>query len=186
MSSFDDIEYIYDVVLADPPWRYSNYQTQQWAVADKFYPTMPPEEIFSLQVDDLLEPKGVLFLWVTCPLLHLGVQAIEKWNLNFRGVAFVWVKTKKDGTPIGAQGVRPSIVKPLVEMVLVATKVKSGRPMPLGSEAVVQTVFAPKREHSQKPDEVHERIEALYPHASKVELFARAKRPGWDAWGNEI
>jgi N6-adenosine-specific RNA methylase IME4 len=25
-----------------------------------------------------------------------------------------------------------------------------------------------------------------HPHASKLELFARARRPGWVAWGNEV
>ena len=50
----------------------------------------------------------------------------------------------------------------------------------------MQTVFAPKREHSRKPDEVAERIEALYPNASKLEMFARTTRPGWDAFGNEV
>lgn len=101
------------------------------------------------------------------------------------GVAFVWIKTKRDGSPIGAQGVRPSIVKPLTEFVLAASRVPNGRPMPLGSESVVQTVFAPRREHSRKPDEVRERIEQLYPDARRLEVFARTSAPGWDVWGNE-
>lgn len=104
------------------------------------------------------------------------------------GVAFVWVKTRKDGTPVGAQGVRPSIVKPLTEFVLVASKVEKGRPLKLFSESVVQTVFAPKREHSRKPDEVYDRIEALYPlgQYSHLEMFARVTRPGWVSHGNEV
>ena len=36
-----------------------------------------------------------------------------------------------------------------------------------------------------KPDEVAERIESLYPSASKLEMFARTTRPGWDVFGNE-
>jgi N6-adenosine-specific RNA methylase IME4 len=102
-------------------------------------------------------------------------------------VAFVWVKTKADGiTPIGAQGVRPTIVKPTTEFVLAASMRAKGRPLPLASESVRQVVLAPKREHSRKPDEVARRIEALYPHARKLEMFARERRPGWDAWGDDV
>jgi hypothetical protein len=35
-------------------------------------------------------------------------------------------------------------------------------------------------------DEVQERIDALYPHASKLELFPRRCREGWDTIGNEL
>ena len=42
-----------------------------------------------------------------------------------------------------------------------------------------------KQEHSRKPDEVQERIEAMYPNATKLEMFARRRREGWDAWGDE-
>lgn len=178
-------ESAFDVVLADPPWEYTGQQ-DKWGAAAKFYKTHPVARITTLPMLRLLAPRGVLFLWVTGPLLHLGFEAIKAWGLYPRGVAFVWVKTKKDGTPIGAQGVRPSIVKPLTEMVLAASRVREGRPMPLASESVTQTVFAPKRAHSQKPDGVQERIEVMYPHASKLELFARQKRRDWVAWGNEV
>jgi hypothetical protein len=43
---------------------------------------------------------------------------------------------------------------------------------------------APRREHSRKPEVVHERIERLV-EGPYLELFARASRPGWDAWGNQ-
>jgi N6-adenosine-specific RNA methylase IME4 len=176
----------YDVVLADPPWSYTGQQAK-WGAAAKFYGTMPDDWIHDLDIGGLLSPRGVLFLWATCPRLDAAMECIGKWGLTFRGVAFCWVKTKKTDplVPIGAQGVRPSIVKPTTELVLAASRVRSGRPMPLADEGVRQVVLAPKQEHSTKPAEVHERIEALYPTARKIELFARRPRPGWDAWGNE-
>lgn len=175
----------YDVALADPPWEYYGSPTK-WAAAGKFYTLMTPEEIYSLPVGDLLTPTGALFLWATCPALDVGVKALDAWGLNYRGVAFVWVKTKMDGTPIGAQGVRPSFVKPLTELVLIGSKAKRGRPMKLASEAIAQTVFAPRREHSRKPVEVRERIDALFAgDLKKIELFSRETGPGWDHWGDE-
>jgi N6-adenosine-specific RNA methylase IME4 len=175
----------YDVVLADPPWAYYG-SPDKWAAAGKFYDLMTPEEIFSLPVGDLLTPTGALFLWATGPSLETSVYALAEWGLYFRGVGFVWVKTKQDGTPIGAQGVRPSFIKPLTEFVIIGSKAKRGRPMKLASEAISQTVFAPRREHSRKPVEVRERIEALFAgDLKKIELFSREMTPGWDHWGNE-
>lgn len=174
----------YDVVLADPPWDYYGDATKMGA-AGKHYNLMSDEELLAFPMKSLLNKNGVLFMWVTSPRLDFALECLKAWGLHYRGVSFVWVKTKRDGTPIGAQGVRPSIVKPLTEFVIAASPVKKGRPMKLGSESVVQTILAPKGEHSVKPDDVHERIELLYPDASRIELFARRSRPSWDLWGNQ-
>ena len=40
-------------------------------------------------------------------------------------------------------------------------------------------------EHSRKPDELYSEIERLF-EGPRCELFARQRRPGWDAWGLEI
>lgn len=176
----------YQVVVADPPWSYTGAQ-DKWGSAAKFYSTQPDGWVQSLPVGDLLERRGVLFLWATCPRLDAAIAAIEAWGLHYRGVGFVWVKTKRSDptTPVGAQGVRPSVVKPTTELVLVASHVRQGRPLPLADESVRQVVLAPKGEHSAKPGEVQDRIDSMYPGATKIELFARRSRPGWDVWGNE-
>jgi len=151
----------HDVVLADPPWRYHGQQ-DKWGAAAKFYPTMSDEE-----------------------LLAFNIRCLDAWGLTYRGLSFVWVKTRADGAPIGAQGVRPSIVKPTCELVLAASAVKKGRPLKLHDESIRQIIMAPKTEFSRKPDDVHEAIERMYPTASKIELFARRAYPGWACWGNE-
>lgn len=133
-----------------------------------------------------LTKNGVLFMWATCPRLDMAVRCIEAHGLHYRGVAFVWVKTKQDGTPIGAQGVRPSIVKPLTEVVLAASYRATGRPLPLSDESIVQTVFAPRGLHSQKPEAVQDRLEAMYPTATRAEFFARRRRHGWHCFGSEL
>lgn len=178
------LERRYPVVLADPPWSYAGQQ-DKWGAAAKFYDTMSDNDLMALGVGDVVEKPGVLFLWATGPRLDFAIDCLWHWGLYYRGIAFVWVKTAQDGTPLRAQGVRPSTVKPITEFVIVGSTERTGRPLPLASEAVVQTVFAPKRAHSQKPDEVQERIEAMYPGLPKIELFARAARPGWDRWGLE-
>ena len=129
-------------------------------------------------------------MWATAPRMGFAYKCIEAWGLHDRGVQFTWVKTKKDGiTPIGAQGVRPSIVKPTCEFVIAASTVKRGRPLKLHDETIRSTILGPNRgkgiDHSQKPDGVHERIDRMYPAASKIEIFARRAYPGWDCWGNQ-
>jgi N6-adenosine-specific RNA methylase IME4 len=49
---------------------------------------------------------------------------------------------------------------------------------------VPKLLVSPRREHSRKPDEAHERIERLI-EGPYLELFARTTRPGWDAFGNQ-
>lgn len=176
----------YDVVVTDPPWSYHGAQ-DKWGAAAKFYPTMADEDLAALPVRDILAPRAVVFMWATGPRLDAAVDLLRAWGLHYRGVAFTWVKTRKDGvTPIGAQGVRPSIVKPTAEFVLAGSTVAKGRPLPLADEGVPHVVLAPRAEHSRKPDEVLERIERLYPQARRLEMFARRRRAGWDAWGNEV
>jgi N6-adenosine-specific RNA methylase IME4 len=64
---------------------------------------------------------------------------------------------------------------------LLATR---GSPKRLNAD-VRQGIIEPRREHSRKPDCIHERIERLVA-GPYVELFARQRRPGWDCWGNEV
>jgi N6-adenosine-specific RNA methylase IME4 len=59
-------------------------------------------------------------------------------------------------------------------------------PSPPPSARPSSVIRAPKREHSRKPDQLYEMIEAMYPDLPKFELFARGPaRPGWGTWGNE-
>lgn len=174
----------YDVILADPPW--SHYgQQDKWGAAAKFYDLMDDDALRQLPVARLAKRESVLFCWATCPRLDFAIDLVRHWGFHYRGVAFVWVKTTKAGRPIGARGVRPSIVKPTTELVLAASMTPKGRPMPIADEGVPQVVLAPIARHSEKPAEVYTRIERLYPAASRLELFARGRRAGWDAWGNE-
>ena len=54
------------------------------------------------------------------------------------------------------------------------------------SNNVYQKVEAERTEHSKKPDLVRQNIETLFGDLPRIELFARQKYDGWDAWGNEV
>lgn len=176
----------YDIVYIDPPWPYHGSTTKN-AAAGKHYDLMSMEEICDIPMVDLLRDKkhGAFFVWATCPRLHLALKAGEAWGLHYRGVAFNWIKTRKDGGIIGAQGVPPTSTKPTSELCLFFTTNKNGRPFKLLSSKVAQVILSPRGRHSEKPAMVRNSIVDLFGDRPRVEIFARDKFNGWDAIGND-
>jgi len=177
----------FDIILMDPPWSYYGQQ-DKWGAAAKFYSTMTDDDLINMNIGQVIHNKSIIFMWATSPRLDFAIRLLEAWNIYYRGVAFVWVKTKKScpQTPVGAMGVRPSFVKPTSEYVIVGSPQRKGRPQKLYDESISQIIFAPKGKHSQKPEEIQDRIDKMYPNATKLEMFARRQRPGWVVWGNEV
>ena len=85
----------YQIIYADPPWRYENNGGQ--GVAEKHYKTMSVEEICNLPVKALTDKNAVLFLWVTFPQLAEAFQVMEAWGFKYKTVGFVWVKQNRSG-----------------------------------------------------------------------------------------
>lgn len=54
------------------------------------------------------------------------------------------------------------------------------------NHAVHQVIESPIQAHSAKPDETRRRIVELMGDVPRIELFARQRVPGWDAWGDEV
>lgn len=175
----------FDIIYADPPWHYYGDPDKDQA-AGKHYRLMRSHQISALPVRAIAADRAVLFLWATCPKLDVALDVMAVWQFHFRGVAWVWVKTRRDGGIIHGQGIRPSVVKPTTELVLVGSTVSRGRPLPILTESMGQVVLAPRGEHSEKPEQVRRNIERLYGERRRVELFARTTAPGWVTWGDEI
>ena len=169
----------YGVILADPPWTFATYSRKgKGRSAEAHYDCMSLADIKALPVGDWAAPDCTLFLWATDPSLPQALEVIAAWGFVYKTVGFNWAKTTKDGAgfPIGCG----YWTRANPEQCLFATR---GRPQRL-SRSVPQLILAPRREHSRKPDQVCERIEALVP-GPHLELFARAPRAGWHAWGYE-
>jgi N6-adenosine-specific RNA methylase IME4 len=175
----------YDIVYADPPWFYYGSQIKD-AAAAKHYPLMNQEELAELPVRSIMNKRAVLFLWSTGPRLNFAIDLIEKWNLYYRGVAYVWVKINGRGEPIRGQGIQPTFTKPTTELVLAATTMPTGRPFPILDFAQRQVVMEPRRAHSQKPVVFRRLIEELCGRRPRIELFARESASGWHTWGAEV
>jgi len=172
----------YRVIYADPPWKHlGRYRSATKSRDPIYYPRMSTKEICDLPVKELADKPSVLFLWVTDGKLDKAMRVIRSWGFKYKTVAFVWLK-------LSAKSLRPvKIVSPWfmksTEICLLGVK---GKVHPHRLTTVDQLVIAPRTRHSEKPHQVRQRIELMFPTSSKIELFARKKYPGWDAWGNEV
>jgi N6-adenosine-specific RNA methylase IME4 len=182
----------YNIIVADPPWRYNNPKDYDSRMGGLPYQDLSIAEISSLDIDAIAARDCALFLWATSPKLPEALEVMKNWGFIYTTVAFVWVKLNPQN---------PGIYSGLghwtngnVEYVLFG---KRGRPKRL-FKSVKQLVFGPGDEfpseivsahrgrHSKKPNEVMNRIVCLVGDLPRIELFARDKKKGWDAWGLEL
>lgn len=157
----------YSVIYADPPWQYSNSGFTTSAANQ--YLTMPTQEICNLPIGELANDNAVLFLWATSPMLKDALRVCEAWGFDYK-TNFVWIKNHHTGG-FYCYGQH--------ELLFIATK---GSMLPNTNGLRSSVISAPRREHSRKPDEVYDIIEAMYD-GPYIELFARTKREGWAGWG---
>lgn len=175
------IEGRFSTILADPPWQFQN-RTGKVAPEHRRllrYPTMELSEIIDLPVSRLAAAQSHLYLWVPNALLLEGLRVMQAWGFTYK-TNLVWFKVRKDGGPDG-RGVG-FYFRNVTELVLFGVR-GSMRTLPPG-RTQVNLISSRKREHSRKPDELYDLIEACSP-GPYLELFARFKREGWHQWGNE-
>lgn len=168
---------LYPVLYADPPGRFGvrSEVTGRDRSAENHYPTMPTEEIAGLlaELGGVAARDAVLFLWATTPMLLDGLAVMQAWGFTYKS-HWIW---DKEVAGTGYWG------RDRHELLLIGTRGDAVAPLP-GTQP--DTVHRERKgRHSAKPDAFAERIETLLPGIAKIELFARAARPGWDVWGFE-
>lgn len=170
----------YNIIYADPPWSYDDKLSGEPAHGGITYPVMELEHIKELPIKNLADKNCILFLWVTMPFLEKGLEVMKAWGFKYRTCAFTWVKTnRKNGEIYHGLG---HYTASNAELCLLGRKGRLNRI----TKNIKQIVMAPVTKHSAKPPEVREKIVQLFGDLPRVELFAREKINGWDAWGNEI
>ena len=181
----------YDVIYADPPWDYGGklqFDKSSTSVdkidpdknifissANFKYPTVKTKDLKKIPVNEIANEDCLLFMWVTNPHLAQGIELGKAWGFEYKTVAFVWDKM------IHNPG---QYTMSYCELCLVF---KKGRiPKPRGVRNIKQLLHAPRTKHSEKPMQVLENIEKMFPTQGKIELFARNKPQGWDVWGLDV
>lgn len=150
------------VLVVDPPW------PEQGELP---YPTMSLDEITALPIPALLAEEGFVWLWTTNRFLFEAERiGGERWGLERRGLLTCAKDRLGTGFPLRGQ----------TEHCLLF-----GRGQPLFLPGDASTLLkGPVREHSRKPDQFYDLVERHCP-GTKLELFAREPRPGWQPWGAE-
>jgi len=187
----------FNVILADPPWHFKTRSLKGLEGRPQHYPRMSIKEICALPVSNCATDDCFLFLWTTGPHLEKAFKVISSWGFKYSGIGFTWIKLNKNVRPLKLMDIDTEekhdffSIKDLfmgggyttrknAEFCLMA---KRGHPKRI-SKSVFEVIISPRREHSRKPDEIYDRIEA-FAKGPYLELFARTERPGWTAWGDE-
>lgn len=168
----------YATILIDPPWpEYGGGKIRRGA--NRHYKLMSIVEIedyLSRMIAEKAAPDCHLYLWVTNNYLPQGIAIIQKLGFQYKTI-ITWMK---DRIGLG------QYFRGMTEHCLFATRGRQPYKLVAGKRQQGVTGFSEtRREHSCKP-------EAMYAMAEKVsyppflEVFARRRRVGWDAEGDEI
>lgn len=181
----------YGIIYADPPWHYNGKlqfdksskdrqtldrnKTIFISTAGFKYPTMRTSEMKNIPIGTISEKDCILFMWTTNPHLAQAIELGEAWGFEYRTVGFVWNKMNHNPGKYTLSN---------CELCLIF---KRGRiPLPRGARNIQQLVNIPRGKHSEKPSEIADMINTMFPHHKKIELFARKNRRGWDSWGLDM
>ena len=181
----------YDIIYADPPWHYNgklqfdksskskeeiDLQRKIFISSSSFkYPTLKTSELKKLAVTDIAKEDCLLFMWTTNPHLDQALELGKAWGFEYKTVAFVWNKMVHNPGQYTLS---------YCELCLLFKRGKI--PRPRGARNVKQLVDSPRTGHSEKPLKVMEGIDKMFPTQQRIELFARKRVRGWDAWGLDI
>lgn len=189
----------FGAILADPPWAFQAWYAGGWRTREdgsKYYSSSSPRaarydtmaagDIATMPVAELAASDAVLFLWGCWPTLPQALQVMSGWGFTYKSCAFVWTKANVSQIDMFREDATPDMLlgywtRANTEFCILGTR---GKPKRIATD-VRQAIIEPRREHSRKPSEIHERIERLVG-GPYLELFARAERPGWACWGNEV
>jgi site-specific DNA-methyltransferase (adenine-specific) len=168
---------LYTVIYPDPPWAYDNKRTggSLKSGSAQRYPVMTTKEICALPVPDLAENNSVLFLWGTVPMLPDAFEVLKYWGYEYK-TKITWHKTGRNGLGFWFRGE--------VEELLLGVRGKV-KPFRCQSPNIIEH---PVLGHSEKPEAFRQLIERATVNllGPRIELFARQRVPGWDAWGYDV
>ena len=134
--------------------------------------------------EENLRGGAACFMWATFPNIAEAIKVMEAWGFVYKTAAFVWVKTyAKSERPFWGMG---AYTRANAEVCLLGVSPGFKARARIRSHRVHQVITAPFEGHSKKPDETRRRIVELLGDVPRLELFARDRAPGWDAWGNEV
>lgn len=185
----------YKTIVADPPWQVKAgrdlggyvvkdggqvFDETHQKTRDLEYPSMSVDEICALPVAGLAEENAHLYIWTINRYVEDTYRVARAWGFQ-PSTMLVWAKTPFGGGLGGTFGISTEFVLFCRRGTLPAKKRVTGTwwnwKRQYNSEG--------KPQHSAKPEAFQNMVESVSP-GPYLEMFARRKRHGWAAWGNEI
>lgn len=184
----------FKTIVADPPWLYPspgqigktlehrpNRDTGLSAFgagSEARYGAMSIDQLKGLAVSRLADANSHLYLWTTNAFVVEAHALASTWGFDPKTM-LTWTKVRRtDGQPSMKMGY---YFRGATEHCLFGVRGS----MRLRGPARSTAIFAPRLTHSVKPQLFYELVEEQSP-GPYLELFARTKRDGWSAWGDEI
>jgi|TARA_R110002072_G_scaffold266244_1_gene425086 N6-adenosine-specific RNA methylase IME4 len=177
----------YNIIYADPPWHYGSKSAVNNTISSDIKPlsdhynTMKLKELTALPVKNITKEDAACFMWVTDSHIDEALEVLKSWGFKYKTIVFNWVKTTSKGNY--CKNVAPWTMKSS-EICLLG--IKGAMTKYKQANNIESLVVSERKKHSQKPQEVRNRIELLFGELPRIELFARQKTEGWDSWGNEV
>lgn len=159
----------YQVVVVDPPWPFNVRQRDPSHEIANQYEPMSLDAISKLPIPAAKD--CILWLWVPNAFLHDAFHILEAWGFTYH-TTLTWAKNFVGlGDWLGGQ----------TEHCLLATR--GTYRLFRNSESTLLT--AARTGHSVKPEAFYAMVEGLCP-GNRIDMFARIRRDGWDAWGADV
>lgn len=175
----------YGLIMADPAWNTKAYSDKGLKGRPQHYERMSLADIKELPVAGLAAKDCHLFLWTTSPHLQHGFEVLKAWGFRYSAIAFTWVKLNPRApelftVPQDYHMGQGYTTRQNTEVCLLG---KRGSPKRLRKD-IRELIVAPRRRHSEKPEEAYERC-VQFAEGPYLDMFSRRAREGWDAWGHE-
>lgn len=193
----DDDPSTFNCIAMDPPWP-ENGGGKAKRGADRHYTTQRCVEIPQIIRDSgVWRPARNALLWMWTTETYLGDALDIIGQLGFRKCAgFVWAKIDRvgmlqDGRALIAPAARMGLgqwSRVEHEHLLLARRGDVVVPPPEMRRRSI--LYAPRGEHSAKPEQAWQHIEVVSRTAlplvelRRLEMFSRVPRTGWTAWGH--
>ena len=169
----------FSLIYTDPPWKFEVYNAETTDASRYIgnkYPIMSRDALCELPVASVCAPNSAIFMWATKPNLLDALAVLDAWGFTYTTIAWTWVKL----TPRGAKWNMGAgyFTRANMELCLLGTRGS----MPVSDHSVLDvletepdTLVAPVREHSRKPEVCYTYLERLYPrqlYPNRAEFFA--------------
>lgn len=160
----------YRTIVVDPPWSYTDRGFSRRNAGAR-YRCLTFSEIAAVPIETWSAADAHLYLWTTNAFVEQAYSLARLWG--FRPVTLVtWRKTQM-GTG--------HYFRNTTEHAIFAVR----GALPVLRHDVRGDFTAPRGRHSAKPDAFYEIVESMSP-GPRLDVFARRRRAGWSAFGDEV